>query len=94
MVVASKSGHSPTRSLLTILAAATGIATRARKSTKLICTASYQFAATAQTGMTLSRASEGGAVGVDITLDRLTDHVRSVRSNAQNANASAFDEQN
>ena len=60
---------------------------------KMIRTAPYLFATTSQTGMTLSKASEGGAVGVDITLDRLMAYVRSVRSN-ENQRFVAFDEQN
>ena len=60
---------------------------------KMIRTAPYMFAATSQMGMTLSRATEGGAVGVDITLDRLMEYVRSVRSNEKQRFV-AFDEQN
>ena len=41
----------------------------------------YIFATTSQAGFTLAKAFDGGAVGVDITLDRLMAYVRSVRLN-------------
>ncbi|WP_354058589.1 adenylate/guanylate cyclase domain-containing protein [Bradyrhizobium sp. RT6a] len=59
---------------------------------KMIRTPPYIFAATSQAGMTLSKATEDGVVGVDITLDRLMEYVRSVRSN-QDQRFVAFDEQ-
>ncbi len=52
----------------------------------------YVFATTAQVGMTLARAFEGGVIGVDITLDRLMAYVRSVRSN-ESQRFVAFDDQ-
>jgi adenylate cyclase len=39
----------------------------------------YIFAASSEVGMTVARAFAGGAVGVDVTLDRLNAFVRSVR---------------
>ncbi|WFU77727.1 adenylate/guanylate cyclase domain-containing protein [Bradyrhizobium sp. CIAT3101] len=53
----------------------------------------YIFATTSQAGMTLAKAFEGGAVGVDITIDRLMAYVRSVRLNDSHRFV-AFDEQN
>jgi adenylate cyclase len=53
----------------------------------------YLFATTGQVGMTLAGAFEGGAVGVDITLERLMAYVRSVRSN-ENQRFVGFDDQN
>lgn len=52
----------------------------------------YLFATTAQAGLTMSKAFDGGAVGVDVTLDRLMTYVRSVRSN-ENQRFVAFDDQ-
>lgn len=43
--------------------------------------APYIFATTSMPGFTLARAFDGGAVGVDITIDRLMAYVRSVRLN-------------
>ncbi|QPF88484.1 adenylate/guanylate cyclase domain-containing protein [Bradyrhizobium commune] len=60
---------------------------------RVVRTPPYLFAATDQIGMTLSRAFEGGAIGVDITLDRLMAYVRSVRSNDKQRFV-GFDEQN
>jgi adenylate cyclase len=48
---------------------------------KIIRNVPYIFATTAQAGFTLAKAFDGGAVGVDITLDRLMAYVRSVRLN-------------
>lgn len=58
---------------------------------KVVRNDAYVFATTSQVGMTLARAFEGGAVGVDITLDRLMTYVRSVRSN-ENQRFVAFDD--
>lgn len=60
---------------------------------KVIRTPPYIFAATSELGMTLSRAFGDGAVGVDITLDRMMAYVRSVRSN-KNQRFVAFDDRN
>lgn len=60
---------------------------------KVVRNEPYAFATTAQVGMTLARAFEGGAVGVDITLERLMTYVRSVRSN-ENQRFVAFDDRN
>jgi adenylate cyclase len=60
---------------------------------RLIRTPPYVFAATSQVGMTLARAFEGGAVGVDMTLDRLMTFIHSIRSN-ENQRYVAFDDQN
>jgi adenylate cyclase len=60
---------------------------------KVVRNAPYVFAATGQMGMTLAAAIEGGAIGVDITLDRLMAYVRSVRSN-ETQRFVAFDERN
>ena len=57
----------------------------------VIRTPPYLFATTSQVGMTLARAFESGAIGVDITLDRLMVYVRSVRRNEQHRFL-AFDE--
>ena len=48
---------------------------------KIIRNVPYIFATTSQAGITLAKAFDGGAVGVDITLDRLMAYVRSVRLN-------------
>ena len=48
---------------------------------KIIRNVPYIFATTSQAGFTLAKAFDGGAVGVDITLDRLMAYVRSVRLN-------------
>jgi adenylate cyclase len=58
---------------------------------KVIRNDPYVFATTAQVGLTLARAFEDGAVGVDITLERLMSYVRSVRSN-ENQRFVAFDD--
>jgi len=60
---------------------------------KIVRNTPYLFATTGQVGMTLAGAIEGGAVGVDITLDRLMAYVRSVRSNEKQRFV-GFDEQN
>src|SRR5262249_30138252 len=48
---------------------------------KIVRNVPYIFATTSQAGLTLAKAIDGGAVGVDITLDRLMAYVRSVRAN-------------
>jgi adenylate cyclase len=48
---------------------------------RIIRNVPYIFATTSQAGMTLAKAFDGGAIGVDITLDRLMAYVRSVRLN-------------
>ena len=60
---------------------------------KIVRNTPYLFATTGQMGMTLAGTIEGGAIGVDITLDRLMTYVRSVRSN-ETQRFVAFDEQN
>ena len=59
----------------------------------IVRTPPYVFSATAQAGMTLASAFEGGVVGADITLDRLLIYVRSIRPNEQHRFL-AFDENN
>jgi adenylate cyclase len=60
-----------------------------------IRTPPYLFATTSQVGLTIAKAFEGsgGAVGVDITLDRLMVYVRSVRANNSHRFV-AFDDKN
>jgi len=59
----------------------------------VVRTLPYQFAATSQVGMTLAQALEsGGVVGVDITVDRLMQYVRSIRKNDAHRFV-AFDEE-
>lgn len=58
---------------------------------KIIRNVPYIFATTSQAGMTLAKAFEGGAIGVDITLDRLMAYVRSATLNEQHRFV-AFDE--
>lgn len=59
---------------------------------KIIRNVPYIFATTSQPGMTLAKTIEGGAVGVDITLDRLMTYVRSARAN-ETHRFLAFDEE-
>jgi adenylate cyclase len=61
----------------------------------IIRTPPYLFATTSQMGMTIAKAFDGngGAVGVDVTLDRLMVYVRSVRTNDSHRFV-AFDDKN